>query len=432
MTAVYASLALVMAAGAGFGGDAPTLIVDVDVNDEVYGRAQPMTEADVDELVGRLHESGCEVLLVRMGYLGLLPYRTDLSYSMQFDEDHARIHQSPMVGDVDAYIAKRKEVFSRYRAFIETCNPPEAFINAAHKRGMKAIIWIDMYDNFYPGYRSKFLEAHPHCVWTARDGKLRFPGLISYAFPEARAFCVAQAKELLALGADGIHCSTSAHCRHMPNSHKTDFYGFEEPVVAAFKERHGIDIRTAEDFDKEAWHDIKGEFVVQLYRDLAEVCHGEGKELWIGLQLGRYTTFTVDPHFSAHDVVRYTNHWKTLVDEGIADAFILGDYEIAASPDHAYWSVKPDIQRAEGQDLFQWAGGHYRDYCAGKTKLYLFSEWLPGDIGALEQRMDAWAGRVLENNFDGIDVHEAWNFEGPPEKMEVLKRFSGRLRGQAE
>ncbi len=410
--------------------NAPTVIVDVDINDEVYGRPQPMTEADVEALVGRLHESGCEALLIRMGYLGLLPYRTELSYPMQFDEDHARLHQSTMLGDVEAYISLRKEVLNRYRAFIDACNPPEAFIEAAHKRGMKAMVWIDMYDNFYPGYRSKFLEENPDCVWTARDGKLRFPGLISYAFPEARAFCVAQAKELLALGADGIHCSTSAHCRHVPNSHKTDFYGYEQPVVEAFQARYGVDIRTAEDFDREAWHDIKGEFVVQLYRELAELCHGQGKELWIGLQLGRHTQFTVDPHFSTHKVVCYSNHWKTLVDEGIADAFILADYEIASSPGHAYWSVKPDIQRAEGQDLFQWAAAHYREYCAGKTKLYLFSEWLPADPSALDQRMKDWASRVLENGFDGIDVHEAWNFEGPPENMDVLKRFSDRLTGR--
>ncbi|MGI6459034.1 MAG: hypothetical protein ACOX5J_02880 [Candidatus Hydrogenedentales bacterium] len=421
----FAALIAVAAVGA------PTVIVDIDVNDEVHGRPEPMTEADVDALVGSLHESGAEVLLVRMGFLGLLPFRTALSYPMHFDEDHARLHQCAAVGDIEAYIAVRKEVMARYRSFIESCNPPEAFITAAHKRGMKALIWIDMYDHFYPGYRSKFLEEHPHCVWTARDGKLRFPGLISYAFPEARAFCVALATELLALGADGIHCSTSAHCRHMPNSHTTDFYGYEEPVVEAFQACYGVDIRTADDFDKEAWHDLKGDFVVQLYRELAALCHAQGKELWLGLQLGRYTQFTVDPHFSTHNVVRYSNHWKTLVDEGIADAFVLADYEIASSPGHAYWTVKPDIQLAEGQDLFQWAAAHYQEYCASKTKLYLFSEWLPAGPEALEPRMNDWASRVLENGFDGIDVHEAWNFESPPESMEVLKRFSDRLAGQS-
>ena len=54
----------------------------------------------------------------------------------------------------------------------------------------------------------------------------------------------------------------------------------------------------------------------------------------------------------------------------------------------------------------------------------------PADPSALDQRMKDWASRVLENGFDGIDVHEAWNFEGPPENMDVLKRFSDRLTGR--
>ena len=38
-------------------------------------------------------------------------------------------------------------------------------------------------------------------------------------------------RELLELGADGIHCSTSAHCRHLPNTHEEDFYGYSRPTV---------------------------------------------------------------------------------------------------------------------------------------------------------------------------------------------------------
>lgn len=407
----------------------PELIVDVDINDEVYARPEPLTAEDIDSLVGQLHDSGCTTLLVRTGYLGLLPYRTELSYPMAFDADHAREHAFSDAGAED-YIATRIAMCERYAKSIADCNPVEAFITSAKARGMKAIAWIDIFDNFYPGYRSKFLEENPHTQWTARDGVTQFKGLISYAWPEARAFTLAQAKELLALGADGVHCSTSAHCRHMPNNHELDFYGYEQPVVDAFKERYGVDIQSADDFDREAWHDLKGEFMVQLYRELAELCHGQGKELWVGLQLGRYTTFTVDPHFSTNAVVRYTNHWKTLVDEGIADAFILGDYEIAASPAHSYWSIKTDIVREEGEDLFQWAARTYQQHCAGKTKLYLFSEWLPGPMDALSTRMDEWAARTRDNRFDGIDVHEAWNFENPPEKMQILKRFAGQLVGE--
>ena len=69
----------------------------------------------------------------------------------------------------------------------------------------------------------------------------------------------------------------------------------------------------------------------------------------VGLQLGQYTNFAVDPHFGTNVAARYTNHWRTLVDEGIADAFILGDFEIVASPDHAYWTAKPDMDTFPGR-----------------------------------------------------------------------------------
>lgn len=409
---------------------APELIVDVDVNDEVWLRDHAMTEEDVQTLVSALKQNGCETLIVRAGCLGLLPYRTALSYPMGFDADHARAHPTTDIPNLEAYIAERTAWNARYAQVIADFNPPEAFIKAGHALGMKVILWIDLFDDMYPGFRSKFLDEHPQCQWVGKDGTTYFKGLTDYAWPEARAFRVAQAKELLAFGADGILCSTSAHCRHLPNTHETDFYGYSQPIVDAYRERFGVDIRTAEDFDKEAWHDLKGDAMVRLYRELAALCHGQEKELWIGLQLGRYTQFAVDPHFSTNVVARFTNHWKQLVDEGIADAFIVGDYEIVASPEHAYWSAKPDIVREHGEDLFGWAARTYQSYCKDKTRLYLFSEWLPGDPQSLEARMTFWADTTLKHGFDGIDVHEAWNFETHPDSMAVLGRFAGWLKGE--
>ena len=68
--------------------------------------------------------------------------------------------------------------------------------------------------------------------------------------------------------------------------------------------------------------------MVELYRGLAQECHSRKKELWIGLHLGEHTQMSAEPWFSANVVARYSNHWKTLVDDHIADAFILGDYEV--------------------------------------------------------------------------------------------------------
>ncbi|MEA1952411.1 MAG: hypothetical protein U9N87_13610 [Planctomycetota bacterium] len=410
---------------------APELIVDIDFNDEVYIRPQPMTEAQVVDLVQKLHDGGTDTLLVRMGYLGYFPYRTKLSYPIGFDAEHARKHPYKRNLDpkkLEEFIKKFQAVHERYRKVMEMYNPPEVFIREGHKRGMKVVIWIDIFDDLYSGYRSKFIDENPHCQWTARDGKTYFKGLISYAWPEARAFRLAQVKELLDLGADGIHCSTSAHCRHLPNVQQDDFYGFEQPVVDEYKKLHGVDIRTAKDFDKEAWHKIKGQFMNRLYRELAAECHGRGKQFWVSLQLGEHTHMAADPYFGTNVVARYSNLWKELVDEKIADAFIVGDYELCSSPANAYWKAKKLVPPPQG-DLFAWAAKQYQPYCRGKTKLYLFSEWLPGSKQALEHRMAAWAKRVVDNGFDGIDVHEAMNF-GVEDGTLILKRLRDRLDGK--
>lgn len=399
----------------------PELIVDVDVNDEAYERQRPLTEDDIKTLVTQLKQNGCQTLLVRCGFLGLLPYHTELSYPVHFDAEHARANYAPFLGDLNQFLASEAQWCARYAQALEQLNPPEVFIRHCHAQGMKVLVWLDIFDDGYPGFRSKFLDEHPQCQWVGRDGTTHFKGLMDYSWPEARAYRVAQAKELLDWGADGVHCSTSSHCRHLPNTHEPDFYGYSQPIVDAFQQAHGVDLRTATEFDKAAWHDLKGQAMVQLYRELAALCHSRGKELWIGLQIGHYTQFPVDPHFSTNVVARFTNHWKTLVDERIADAFIVGDYELMTQPDLPYWTAKPDIVRQNGEDLFSWAAREYQPYCRGKTKLYLFSEWLSN----IEPQLRFIAEAARKYDFDGVDVHEAANLEFPSTaNMALLKAMS--------
>ncbi|MEN6357437.1 MAG: hypothetical protein ABFD83_10165 [Armatimonadota bacterium] len=405
------------------------VIVDIDVNDEVIIRPEPMTESEVKTLLTNLKENGCDTILVRMGCLGLLPYRTSLTYPMAFDSQYAREwgKDQPFISDLEKIIERNESWLERYAKVIEAYNPPEFFLKYGHELGLKVIFWIDLYDDGFPGFRSKFIDENPWCQWTAKDGKTYFKGLISYAWPEAREFRLKQANELLDLGADGIHCSTSAHSRHMLNVHEVDYYGYEQPVADEYLKRYGVDIRTADDFDREAWHDIKGEMMDKLYSDLAELCHGRGKEFWIGMQLGKYTHMCADPYNGGNAVVRYANHWKYLVDKGIADAFIIGDYEVVSfNKGDEYWQAKPDIVPDEGDDLFDWIAKEYKNYCNSKTMLYLFGEWLSHDPKELDNQLSVWAQRVTKHGFDGIDVHEALNVE-EPEHLAAFKRFANKL-----
>ena len=407
----------------------PELIVDVDVNDEVWLRDHKMTEGDIKTLVGQLKTNGCQTLIVRCGCLGFLPYKTALSYPFGFDAKHARANPAPaIIPDMEAEIVQSTAWNKRYAEVIREINPPAAFIRAGHEQGMKVLAWIDIFDDGWPGYRSKFLDEHPYCQWVGKDGKTYFKGLTDYAWPEARAFRVKQAVELLDLGADGIHCSTSAHCRHLPNTREIDFYGYSQPIVEAFRKKYGVDIRTAKQFDNAAWQDLKGDAMVQLYRDLAKLCHGRGKELWIGMQLGatpssrRPTLATLPWPGTATTGRRWSaNGWPTPLSLGITNP---------CPPPAINTGQERPTSAARVAKTCMPGRREYQSYCKGKTRLYLFSEWMPGKPQELDARLHLWSDVTCKNGFDGIDMHEAWNFECSPANMALLGSMAERLRGK--
>jgi hypothetical protein len=80
--------------------------------------------------------------------------------------------------------------------------------------------------------------------------------------------------------------------------------------------------------------------------------------------------------------------------------------------------------------LFSWAAAYYQPYCNNKTKLYLFGEWLSASEPEIEKQLTEWSQRTLANGFDGIDIHEAANFENPLTKMKLLNRMKRRLQGK--
>ena len=96
----------------------PELIVDIDVNDDVWLRDRAMTAQDVRDLVKQLREQGTQTLIVRCGCLGLLPYRTDLSYPMGFDGDRksTRLNSSHTVISSAVFCLQKKTKINRFHA----------------------------------------------------------------------------------------------------------------------------------------------------------------------------------------------------------------------------------------------------------------------------------------------------------------------------
>jgi hypothetical protein len=145
----------------------------------------------------------------------------------------------------------------------------------------------------------------------------------------------------------------------------------------------------------------------------------------IGTQLGQHAILT-SPVFSTRIPYRFATQWRTWIDEGIADALVLGDYEWP-------WDRVP-IWEAKQMDwpARTYAADHewraYVQYSNGRAELYWFSSWLSAYAarhegassdslaGAMKMRADT----VMATPVDGICLHEAMTFENEPDGFATI------------
>lgn len=119
-------------------------------------------------------------------------------------------------------------------------------------------------DSLTRQFNSDFWRAHPEFRVRGPKGEDRTK--LSYAYPEVRAFKLAILREAAARDIDGIALD---FLRHPP------FFGFEEPMVAAFRARHGIDPRPLPVTDPR-WGPIRAEFMTTFLRDTRKLLDAAG------------------------------------------------------------------------------------------------------------------------------------------------------------
>ncbi len=119
-------------------------------------------------------------------------------------------------------------------------------------------------DSLTRQFNSDFWRAHPGFRVRGPKGEDRTK--LSYAYPEVRAFKLAILREAANRDIDGIALD---FLRHPP------FFGFEEPMVAAFREKHGVDPRPLPVTDPR-WGPIRGEFMTTFLRDTRKLLDEAG------------------------------------------------------------------------------------------------------------------------------------------------------------
>lgn len=159
-------------------------------------------------------------------------------------------------------------------------------VEAAHGLGMEIWMAYGLLDNGSPpdvGYsgfpyaaEDRLRVEHPEWTPVNRFGTWHQGGPIEFCYPEARATMVGYlAKHVIDGGYDGIAFLTYAENF---SQRYDDEFGFNEPIVAEFNRRHGVDIRR-EPFDHDVWARLRGEHLTDFFRELHGALSPAGKKI---------------------------------------------------------------------------------------------------------------------------------------------------------
>lgn len=172
-------------------------------------------------------------------------------------------------------------------------------------------------DSLSRQFNSDFWRAHPEFRVRGPKGEDRTK--LSYAYPEVRAFKLAILREAAARDVDGLALD---FLRHPP------FFGFEEPMVNAFRARHGIDPRPLPVTDPR-WGPIRATFMTTFLRDTRALLDAAGAKH--GRRLG------LSARIDHREYALLGCDLATWLKEGLLDYLVvgqrtLGGYEFDLTP----------------------------------------------------------------------------------------------------
>jgi len=401
----------------------PRVIMNVDFDDEVILRDHPMTVADIEQMLACAKEMGADTIVWRCTTLGRADFRSDVMDRSDLPLDVADLERAeaaggwfktpgdprPGVMTHQQRIAHRDAAPGKMTAILSEYDPPAVARETTRRMGLDLYLWLDIFDEYFPGHGSRFLEKHPHCQWLSRDGERRFDGLRCYGYPEALENQLDVVRELAAYEPDGLYFSTSCHSRHRNRTGEWDDYGFDDPVVARYKERHGVDIRTG-DFDRDAWHRIKGEFVTNLCARAKALLSERGQKLMLPAPIGDRKVWDFRL-FSGRAVAQFHADWRAWADRGIADSLIVGEYQPTfRDAPSGHWL---EIAERTGMDVARLetlSAAAVRDYVRGRCEVFYWASWMR-DTDTVRKKLERSTAAMRAEPLDGVVYHEMYSFE---------------------
>lgn len=201
----------------------------------------------------------------------------------------------------------------------------------AHEIGLKAYLYVSLFDEGWPlapkkireisyhnvmhgqhvSWQSSFSRQHPEYTVVDRTGKHRQWGVLCLAYTEVRAHFRERFLELLrGYQFDGLFVCLRSQSRPADFA---DQYGFNEPVRCEFFTRYGRDI-CKEDFELQAWRNLLGEYLTIFISELREALRPLGIRLAVGVARGDI----LGPPLS-----NATLYWREWVERRLIDELII-------------------------------------------------------------------------------------------------------------
>jgi len=295
---------------------------------------------EMDRLMAIAAHYGVDRILFRCSICGVEAYRSQVMYTADrkaFESYEGRVIMDTGVGNIPSYIPRMALV-------MEDTDPLRDCVEACRRYGMECWAWVTVFDSLYYAPEDEFFQSHPEYTWVSRDGTQHIPGVPCYAYPEVREYRLNQMRELVErYDIDGIYLSMRSHSpwpfrgehSQVAEGCGSREYGYNEPVVAEYRRRYGIDPREVPWDSLEALRfvQLKGEFFKSWLAQVHEVTQAAGVDLAMNTQ-----TNSADPllanwmYIPADDIAREhvveelcilagaeldMNHWRLLADGDI-------------------------------------------------------------------------------------------------------------------
>lgn len=236
---------------------------------------------------------------------------------------------SELVGDGVTEFGRRGDQLAAetlHRLAAEGVDTLKVVAAACHEAGMACYASLRM-NGDYPAkpaddslsrqLNSNFWRAHPE--FRVRGMKGEDKTKLSYAYPEVRAFKLTILREAAERDIDGINLD---FLRHPP------FFGFDEPLKKAFRDRYQIDPAMVP-LEDARWESLRGEIMTGFLREVRQLLDEAGRQKGRPLGLSARIDWKEGKSLGC-DV-------ETWLREGLLDYLVvaehsLGGYEIDLAP----------------------------------------------------------------------------------------------------